>query len=91
MKLLKKYKFDNLINEYSLYTKEFVEYIINITSNNFTNEDENDYIMSDNNKAKILEYFQRSDFYSELNLVCGLLLYYGIDKIIEKDYIKSLE
>jgi hypothetical protein len=47
--------------------------------------------MSDNNKAKILEYFQRSDFYSELNLVCGLLLYYGIDKIIEKDYIKSLE
>ena len=91
LKLLKKYKFDNLINEYSLYTKEFVEYIINITSNNFTNEDENDYIMSDNNKAKILEYFQRSDFYSELNLVCGLLLYYGIDKIIEKDYIKSLE
>ena len=91
MKLLKKYKFDNLINEYSLYIKEFSEYIINITSNYSINEDNNDYLSGDNNKSKILEYFQISKFYSELNLVCGFLLYYGIDKIIERDYIKSLE
>ena len=91
LKLLKKYKFDDLINEYSIYTKEFAEYIINITSNDLNNDENNEYLVGDNNKAKILEYFQRSKFYSELNLVCGFLLYYGIDKIIDRDYIKSLE
>ena len=91
LKLLKKYKYDDLINEYAVYTKEFVEYILNITSNENNNEEDNDYLMGDYNKMKIMEYFQRNEYYSELNLVCGFLLYYGIDKIIERDYIKSLE
>ena len=90
MKLLKKYKYDDLIKEYSIYTKEFAEYILNITSNN-NNEEDNDYLVGDYNKMKILEYFQRNEYYSELNLVCGFLLYYGIDNIIERDYVKSLE
>jgi len=89
LKLLKKLKYDNLISEYSIYTEEFAKYIINITSNK--EEEDNEYLVSDYCKAKILEYFQRNEFYSELNLVCGFLLYYGIDKVIEKDYIKSLE
>ena len=90
MKTLKKLKFDNLINEYSIYTKEFSNYILNIALND-KEEDDNDYLGGDYCKNKILEYFQRSEYYSELNLVCGFILYYGIDKIIEKDYIKSLE
>ena len=89
LKLLKKLKYDNLINEYSIYTEEFAKYIINITSNK--EEEDNEYLVSDYCKAKILEYFQRNEFYSELNLVSGFLLYYGIDKVIEKDYIKSLD
>jgi len=92
MKLLKKYKYDDLVNEYLPYTKDFAEYIINITSNEINNEEDNEsYLVGDYNKSKILEYFQRNEFYSELNLVCGFLLYYGIDKVIEKDYVKSLE
>ena len=89
LKLLKKLKYDNLINEYSIYTEEFAKYIINITSNK--GEEDNEYLVSDYCKAKILEYFQRNEFYSELNLVSGFLLYYGINKVIEKDYIKSLD
>ena len=89
MKFLKKMKYDNLINEYTMYTKEFANYILNITS--IKEEDDNEYLVSDYTKSKILEYFQRNEFYSELNLVTGFLLYYGIDKVIERDYIKSLE
>ena len=92
LKLLKKYKYDDLINEYSIYTKEFVNYIINLTqSENNKEETDNDYIVGDYNKIIILEYFLRNEYFSELNLVCGFLLYYGIEKILERDYVKSLE
>ena len=92
MKMLKKFKYDNLIKEYSIFTKEFAEYIINITCLNSNNkEEDNEYLGNDYNKNKILEYFQRNEFYCELNFVSGFLLYYGVDNVIEKDYVKSLE
>ena len=92
IKLLKKLKYNNLVNEYSIFTKEFAEYIIKITClDSNIKEEDNEYLNSDYNKIKILEYFQRNDFYCELNFISGYLLYYGVDKIIEKDYIKSLE
>ena len=93
LKILKKYKYTDLIKQYDGYTKEFVQYIININelNTNNNNEEDNEYIIGDYQKEKILQYFQRNEYYSEFNLIYGILLYYGVDNILEKNYLKSLE
>ena len=56
--------------------KSRVEYIIKITClDSNIKEEDNEYLNSDYNKIKILEYFQRNDFYCELNFISGYLLY----------------
>ena len=73
------------------YIKEFAEFIINITNNKEENKNE---LNDDNNnysKTKIKTYFQRNQFYTELNLACGILYYYGIEGLVKKDILKSLE
>ena len=79
------------------YIKEFAEFIENIT-NNKSNEEENEEnknTLNDDNsnysKTRIKTFFQRNQFYTELNLACGILYYYGIEGIVEKDILKSLE
>ena len=91
--LIKKYNFKSILDEYNDYTKEFTEYIIKITNPQVKEEDSNNNFIQneDNTKEIILEYFQRKEFYIELNFVCGIIYYYGVDNIIEKNYIKSLE
>ena len=88
---------DFLDSIFSDYIKEFVEFIINITNNkvNELENEENKNALNDDNsnysKMKIKTYFQRNQFYTELNLACGILYYYGIEGILEKDILKSLE
>ena len=90
--LIKKFNFKSFLDDYNDYTKEFTEFIINITSQEIKNDEINNFIQSeDNTKELIIEYFQRKEFYSELNFVCGVLYYYGVENILEKNYVKSLE
>ena len=89
--LIKKFGFKNLLDEFSDYTKEFTEFIVKMANPDSKEDEQNDYFQSDNNKELILEYFQRNEFYPEFNLVCGFLYYYGIENVLEKDYVKSLE
>ena len=90
--LIKKFNFKSILDNYNDYTKEFTEFIINITSQEIKNDEINNFIQSeDNTKELIIEYFQRKEFYSELNFVCGVLYYYGVENILEKNYVKSLE
>jgi hypothetical protein len=91
-KILKKNNYKELLNEFKDYTREFAQFIIKMTNSELKKENtNNDYLQNDNNKEIILEYFQRNEYYAELNLVCGILLYYGIEDVVEKDYINSLE
>ena len=46
---------------------------------------------NDYTKEILLDYFQRKEFYIELIFVCGIIYYYGVENILEKDYIKSME
>ena len=91
--LIKKFNFKSILDEYNDYTKEFTDFIINITSLETTNDDINNNFMQieDNTKELIIEYFQRKEFYIELNFVCGVLYYYGVENVLEKNYVKSLE
>ena len=89
--LIKKYNCKNILDEFSDYTKEFTEFIIKMTNYDLENEELNDYMQNDNNKEMILELFQRNIFYSEFYLVSGVLYYYGVENILERDYVKSLE
>ena len=89
--LIKKFGFKNLLDEFSDYTKEFTEFIVKMSNPESKEDEQNDYFQSDNNKELILEYFQRNEFYPEFNLVCGFLYYYGVENVLEKDYVKSLE
>ena len=90
--LIKRYNFKSILDEYNDYIKEFTHFIIQLTNKELKKEEaNNDYLQSDNNKEIILEYFQRNEFYIEFNLVCGIIFYYGVENVVEKDYIKSLE
>ena len=91
LKLLKKYKYNDLIEQYAEYTKEFVQYIINVNELKINSNEDDDYLISDYQKEKLTQYFQRSEYYSEFNLIYGILLYYGVENILEKNYVKSLD
>jgi hypothetical protein len=71
-------------NHLSPYTKEFCKILIDFTSQ--TKDDKEI-------KAKkeiINNIFQRDDFFSEFHLSCGILYYYGIDNLVNRDLEKSL-
>jgi len=71
-------------NHLSPYTKEFCKMLIGFTSQ--TKDDKEI-------KAKkeiINNIFQRDDFFSEFHLSCGILYYYGIDNLVNRDLEKSL-
>lgn len=78
---LKYFNFQKEFNEYFFnYTKEIVNFLIKITEGS-----------EEENKSKIKEYYINSNYFCELYFVCGILYYYGIEDILEKNYIKSLE
>ena len=91
--LIKKFNFKSILDIFNDYTKEFTQFLVKITSPQKEGEDLNNNFLQndDNNKELIMEYFQRKDFYTELNFVCGVLYYYGVENILEKDYLKGLE
>ena len=91
--LIKKYNFKKILDEYNDYTKEIAEFILKMITPEIKKEETNNTFLQndDNNKEKIIEYFQRNDFFIEFNLVGGMIYYYGIENFIEKNYIKSLE
>jgi len=61
------------------YTKEFVEFLIKII------EGENTNIVQE----KLKRYYLANHFYGEFNLACGILFFYGIESLLEKDIKKS--
>ena len=77
--------FKHLDLEYALnlyfydYTKEIVEFLINITKE------------KDSKKSKLLieKYFCDEDNYKEYNLACGVAHYYGIKNILQRDIDKA--
>lgn len=78
---IKYFNFEKEFKEYFLdYTKEIVDYLIAITKGT---EEENKEI-----KRK---YFLNSNSYWELNFACGILFFYGIEGIKNRDYNISLE
>ena len=91
-RILQKYNYKELLDEYKDYTKEFTQFIIKMTNSEVKKEDiNNDYLTNDNNKEIILDYFQRNEYYAEFNLVSGVIFYYGIEEVVDRDYLKSLE
>lgn len=90
--LIKHFEFKQ-IYENNEYTKEITELVIKLVDPELKKEDTNNNFLQneDNTKEVILEYFQRNEFYSEFNLVGGIIYYYGIEKVIERDYLKSLD
>ena len=91
--LIKRYNFKSVLDEYNDYIKEFTEFIIKMTSPEIKKDETNyNFIQNDDeNKELILDYFQRNEFYNEFNLVCGFIYYYGVENVVEKDYLKSLK
>ena len=91
--LIKKYDFKSIFDEYDDYTKEFAQFLIKITSPEKSDGDPiNNFLQNDDNiKELIMQYFQRKEFYAELNFACGIIYYYGIENALEKDYLKSLQ
>ena len=91
--LIKRYNFKSVLDEYNDYLKEFTEFIIKMTTQEIKKDESNiNYIQSDDdNKELILDYFQRNEFYSEFNLVCGFIYYYGVENVVQKDYLKSIK
>ena len=57
------------------YTKEIVEFLMKLT-------DESDLIKR---KQKIKNYYMNDSNYTEFHLSCGIIFFYGIENIIEKD------
>ena len=68
-----------------------MQYIINVNELKINSNEDDDYLISDYQKEKLTQYFQRSEYYSEFNLIYGILLYYGVENILEKNYVKSLD
>ena len=62
------------------YTKEIVDFLIKIM------EGENTNIVQE----KIRKYYLSKIFYAEFNLACGILYFYGIENLLERDFKKSL-
>ena len=60
------------------YTKEIVDFLIKITEGT-----------ESENKEKIKKYYVNNNSYNELYFACGILYYYGIEGILEKEYNKS--
>ena len=71
-------------SKYYSYTKEFISNLLE-NSCSTLNEEE-----IKTKKELIKEIYQRTEFFSEYNLSCGVLYYYGIDDIINIDLQKSL-
>ena len=89
---IKKYGFKTIFDEYNDYTKEFAEFIIKMITPEINKEDNNNFLQNDdNNKEIILDYYQRNEFFTEFNLVGGIIYYYGVENVVEKNYLKSLE
>ena len=71
-------------NNLSPYTKEFCKILID-----FTSETKDDKEIK-TKKELINDIFQRDDFFSEFHLSCGIIYYYGIDNLVNRDLEKSL-
>ena len=68
------------IDKYFLdYTKEIVEFLIKLTQ-------ECDLIKR---KERIKSYYMNDSNYTEFHLSCGIIYFYGIENIIEKDIKRS--
>ena len=77
---LKKFIDDN----FSEFTKEFIKILID----NSCSTEDNEEIKE--KKEYIKSIYIRQEFFSEFNLSCGILYYYGIENIINVDLQKSL-
>ena len=71
-------------SKFNSFTKEFIS---NILENSCSSQNEEEI---KSKKELIKEVYQRSEFFCEYNLACGVLYYYGIDDIINIDLKKSL-
>ena len=79
--IVKHFNLEEYFNKYFFdYTKEIANFLMKIT-------DEEDITK----KKKIIQkYFCREEYFQELHLACGTLLFYGINNLIEKDIKKAL-
>ena len=76
---IKHFNFQNNFKFFEEYTKEIVDYLIEITKG--TEEE---------NRQKLKRYFINLDYENEFYFVTGILYYYGIEGILKKNYKKSL-
>ena len=60
------------------YTKEIVEFLIKITEGT-----------ESENRERIKKYYINNNSYNELYFACGILYYYGIEGILEREYNTS--
>ena len=77
----KHYNLEYMLNIYFYdYTKEIVEFLINMTKE--TNNEEG--------KKLIKKYYGDDDNYKEINLACGVAHFYGIKNILKRNLEKAL-
>ena len=78
---IKHYKLENEINQHFLvFTKEIINFLNIMTSEK-----------SEIKKKEIIKsIYSRDDYYDEVHLASGELYFYGINKLLEKDYQKAL-
>lgn len=75
---IKNFNFQNEFKYFEEYTKEIVDYLIKITEGS-----------EEDNKQRLKRYCISPEYTNELYFVCGILYYYGIEGILEKNYNKS--
>ena len=77
---IKHFNLEEKINKYFFdYTKEIINFLLKLT-------EEWDPIVR---KEKIMKYYMNDANYTEFQLSCGILFFYGIKNIINKDIKKS--
>ena len=77
---IKHFNFKKEFQEYfEDYTKEIVDFLINITKG-----------PESETKKNIKKYYKDDNYFKELYFVCGILYYYGVEGILEKNYKESL-
>ena len=71
-------------SKFNSFTKDFASIIFDITCSTLNEEEIN------TKKELIASIYQRDDYFTEFHLSCGILYYYGIEDIINKNLEKSL-
>ena len=78
---IKHFNFKKEFNDYfGEYTKELVNYLNNLIDNS-----------ESLNKQKFVKYYLNDYYFDDICIIYGILYYYGIEDVVEKNYEKSLK